>query len=58
MRILKDLNYEIWYIQSNKTVYIYPPVKVLHLLEIKNMLKYYDLEIDNIVVGRIYDCYG
>jgi len=58
MRILKDLNYEVWYIPSNKTVYIYPPVKVLDLLEIKNMLKYYDLEIDNIIVGRIYDYYG
>lgn len=56
-RILQDLKIEVWYNGDNKTVYIYPPVKVIHFLEIKNMLKYYNLEIKNIVVGRLNETY-
>lgn len=57
MRILKDLKIEIWYSYINKTVYIIPPVKVRHLVDIKKMLKYYNLDIENIVVGRLYEGY-
>lgn len=57
MRILKDLKYEVWYMWDNKTVYIYPPVKVLDLIQIRNMLKYYDLDIKNIIVGKRYEMY-
>lgn len=57
MRILQDTIYEVWYIKENKTVYIYPPCKVRDLLQIKKMLKYYDLDIKNIVVGRRYEEY-
>lgn len=57
MRILKDLKYEVWYNPRNKTIYIYPPVKVEDLIQIRNMLKYYDLDIKNIIVGRRYEMY-
>jgi len=53
MRILKGLKYEIYYNEENKTVYILPPVKVIHLNEIRTYLKYVALDIKNIVVGRI-----
>jgi hypothetical protein len=53
MRILKDLKYEIYYNKDDKTVYIMPPVKVIHLAEIRTYLKYVALDIKNIVVGRI-----
>ena len=57
MRILKDLKYEVWYNPENKTIYIYPPVKVLDLNYIRVYLKYYNLEIDNIVIGRYNEVY-
>lgn len=57
MRILKDLKYEIWYMPDNETVYIYPPIKVRHLRELKVLLSYYDIKISNIVVGRLYENY-
>lgn len=57
IRILNDLTVEVWYSYKNQTVYIIPPIKVRHLLELKKMLKYYDLEIKNIVVGRLYEVY-
>lgn len=57
MRILKDLPYEIWYNPQNYTIYIYPPIKVRHLEEIKTMLKYYSLKIENIVIGRYNEAY-
>ena len=57
IRILKDLKIEIWYSYINKTVYIKPPVKARHLVDIKKMLKYYNLDIENIVVGRLYEGY-
>jgi hypothetical protein len=55
MNILQDLKYKIVYIEEFKTVYIYPPVKTYHLPVIKKCLKYYDLDIQNIVVGRPYE---
>lgn len=58
MKILKDLIYDVYYVKENKTVYIYPPVKVRDLIQIKQMLKYYSLDIENIVVGRMYENYG
>ena len=57
MRILTDSKYYIYYEPSNKTVYVYPPIKVRHLTELKEALKYYDLEIDNIIVGKRFDTY-
>lgn len=57
MRILKDYKYEIWYMEDNKTVYIYPPVSVYAFKEIKKALSYYNLDIKNIVVGRRYEMY-
>ena len=57
IRILKDLKVEVWYSKLNKTLYIYPPCKVKYLVEIKQMLKYYNLDIKNIVVGRLYEGY-
>ena len=56
-RIMKDCIYEIWYSAKNKTVYIYPPVKLVHLIDLRERLKYYGLPINNIVVGRLYDNY-
>ena len=58
MKILKDLIYDVYYVKENKTVYIYPPVRVRDLIQIKQMLKYYSLDIENIVVGRMYENYG
>lgn len=57
MRIFQDLDYEIWYTPQNKTIYIYPPIKTIHLIEIKKILKYYALDIENIIVGKIGDTY-
>ena len=57
IRLLSDTIYKVYYVDSNKTVYILPPVKVKHLKEIRNMLKYYKLDIKNIVVGRVYESY-
>lgn len=57
MRILKDIIYEVYYMEDNKTVYIIPPIKTIHLVELKQMLKYYNLDIKNIVVGRVYESY-
>lgn len=57
MRILKDYKYEIWYMEDNKTVYIYPPISVYAFKEIKKALSYYNLDIKNIVVGRRYEMY-
>lgn len=55
MNILQDLKYQIVYVEEFKTVYIYPPVKVIHINQIRNYLKYYNLDIKNIVVGRPYE---
>lgn len=57
MRILKDLPYEIWYNPQNKNIYIYPPVKVRDLDNIRTYLKYYKLEINNIIIGRYNEVY-
>lgn len=57
IEILTDLQYTIYYSYENNTVYIQPPVKVYHFKEIKKMLEYYDLDIKNIVVGRVYESY-
>lgn len=58
MRILQDFKFDIYYVEENKTIYIYPPVSVYAFKEIKKALKYYDLEIENIVVGRLYENVG
>lgn len=52
MRILIDTRYEIWYQKENKTVYITPPISVNHFNQIKKILKYYNVDIENIIVGR------
>lgn len=57
IRLLSDTIYKVYYVESNKTVYILPPVKVGHIEEIRKMLKYYKLDIKNIVVGRVYESY-
>jgi len=58
IRILKTLPYEVWYWGYNKTVYIYPPVKVKHL---KQFQKYFrttsKYKVDNIIIGRLYENY-
>lgn len=56
-RLFRELIYNIYYVEENKTVYIQPPVKVIHLNLIKKRLSHLNLEIDNIVVGRPYEVY-
>ena len=57
IEILSDLQYTVYYSYENKTVYIQPPVKVKHFKEIKKMLEYYDLDIKNIVVGKVNESF-
>jgi len=57
MRIFKELPYEIYYDLDEKTIYIYPPVKVFHLLELKMLFKRANIEVSNIIVGRPYERY-
>ena len=57
VRVLKDCKVEIWYSRKFKTIYIKPPVKVIYKIMIDEMLKYYNLEIENVVVGRPYERY-
>lgn len=39
MRILQDFKYDIYYVEENKTIYIYPPVSVYAFKEIKKELE-------------------
>lgn len=57
MRIFEDLPYEIWYIPDTKTIYIYPPIKVRHLGELRVLLNRAKIEVSNIIVGRLYENY-
>ena len=58
MKILQDFKASIYYVEENKTVYIIPPVSVYAFREIKKALKYYNIEVKNIVVGRLYENVG
>ena len=57
IKLFGELIYNVYYCEDNKTVYIQPPVKVVHLSVIKKRLSYTNLDIENIVVGRPYEVY-
>ena len=56
IRIYKNTDYEIYYAFNNKTVYIYPPINVLQFMILTKSIKA-NYDVDNIVVGRLYDNY-
>ena len=52
-RILEWLKYEIYYDVINKDIHIHEPIKVRHLIELKQILKNLNIEYTNIRIGRI-----
>lgn len=43
--------YDLYYHYGNKTLYIYKPILVKDLRNIQNIIRDYDVDIKNIIVG-------